>query len=160
LARTIVVAGNYNNPPFSIPAKKLAKYLVKKGIPIQKIVLEKRSENTYEQAVEVMKIVNKNSWNRIILVASHFHQLRAYLTFLKVMKDLGLKIQIFNAPVRELSWFSKTSLGINRIELMEKEFEKIDQYKKNGHLITVGEAIKYQKWKERKVNYKICGAIP
>jgi uncharacterized SAM-binding protein YcdF (DUF218 family) len=149
LAKNIVVSGNCNNPPFSIPAKKLAKYLVKKGIPGQKIILETISQNTHEQAVEVMKIVSKKRWNRITLVASHFHQLRAYLTFLKAMKNLDLKIYIFNAPVRKLSWFNKTSLGINRLQLMEKEFEKIDQYKKNGHLATIQEAIKYQEWKER-----------
>lgn len=149
LARNIVVSGGYDNPPFSIPAKELAKFLVKKRIPLQKIILEEKSQNTHEQALEVMKLAKKKKWKKIILVASHFHQPRAYLTFLKAMKDLGLKIQIFNVPVRKLPWLKRTFLGKNRLQLLEEELKKIEEYRKKGQLATIKEAISYQKWKER-----------
>lgn len=148
-AKNIVISGGYNNPPFSIPAKVLAKELLKKKIPKSKIIIEEDSQNTYEQGIEVMKITQKRKWKRIILVASHFHQPRAYLTFLKAMRDSKLKIQIFNKPVRELSWLDKTSLGLTRIQLLEGEFEKINEYMEKGHLITIEDAINYQKWKEK-----------
>ncbi len=148
-AKNIVISGGYNNPPFSLPARYLTKYLVKKGVPYRNIILEENSQNTHEQGREVMKIAKKNKWKRIILIASHFHQLRAYLTFLKAMKDLGLKIQILNAPSRGLPWFRKTSLGSTRLQLLEEEFKKINKYIKKGHLVTISEAINYQKWKEK-----------
>ena len=97
-----------------------------------------------------MKIVKERKWKRIILVASHFHQLRAFLTFLKTMKEAKLRIKIINVPVRELPWFKRTSLGKNRFQLLESELKKINQYIKKGHLVTVRETLKYQKWKEQK----------
>jgi uncharacterized SAM-binding protein YcdF (DUF218 family) len=148
-AKKVLISGGYDNPPFSIPAKDLAKELIKKGVPSQNIILEEKSQNTYEQSKEVMKIVKERKWKRIILVASHFHQLRAYLTFLKAMKKLNLKIKISNAPARNLSWFEKTSLGLNRLQLLEEDLKKIQKYIKEGYLATIKEAIDYQKWKER-----------
>jgi len=149
LAKNIVISGGRNNPPFSIPASILTKELLKKKIPQNKIITEEKSQNTYEQGIEVMKIAKKRKWKRIILIASHFHQPRAYLTFLRTMRDLKLKIQIFNAPVRELSWFNKTSLKLSRLQLLEEEFKKIKEYAKKGHIATSKEAIKYQEWKEK-----------
>ena len=82
-------------------------------------------------------------------MASGFHQPRAFLTFLRAMKEAGLKIQIFNAPAKGLPWFKKTSLGKTRLELLEEEFAKIEKYAKEGHLVPLQEAINYQKWKEK-----------
>jgi len=149
-AKKIVVSGGYNHPPFSIPAKDAVKELIKRGVPSQSIILEEKSQDTYGQGKEVMKIVKERKWKRIILVASHFHQLRAFLTFLKTMKEAKLRIKIINVPVRELPWFKRTSLGKNRFQLLESELKKINQYIKKGHLVTVRETLKYQKWKEQK----------
>lgn len=147
-APIIVVSGGYNNPPFSIVAGKLADYLVKKGVPEEKIVVEKISKNTYEQATEVLQLADKNNWKTLILVASHFHQPRAYLTFIGAMKNLNVKISIINSPVRNLSWFQNSILGKNRLDLLGKELEKISEYQERGHLSSFKEAIDYQKWKE------------
>lgn len=149
LAKKIVVSGGYNKPPFSIQVKNFARRLIKMGIKARQIILEEKSQNTHEQAEQVIKLVKEKKWKRIILVASHFHQARAYLTFLKAMKNAKLKVYIFNAPARGLSWFEKTSLGLTRLQLLKEEFKKIDDYMKKGHLVTIKEAIKYQKWKEQ-----------
>lgn len=149
LAKNIVISGGYNNPPFSIPAEKLVKFFLEKGVPSKSIILEEKSQNTLEQAKETMKIAKERKWKRIILVASHFHQLRAYLTFLKAMEDLKIKIEIFNAPPNNLSWFERTAAGFNRIKLLEKELKKIKEYQKKGHLVLFPKAIEYQKWKEK-----------
>ena len=149
MGKKIVISGGLKNPPFSVPAKILAKVLIKKGIASKKIILEEKSQNTYEQGLEVMKIAKKKKWKRIILVASHFHQPRAYLTFLRAMKDLGIKIAVFNAPARELPWFKKTASGSNRLQLLAEEIRKIERYQKKGHLVSYKEVVEYQKWKER-----------
>ncbi len=149
LADNIVLSGGYHAPPFCVPAQVLIKKLLDKEIPKSKIIIEERSQNTFEQGHEVMEIAKAKKWKKIILVASHFHQPRAYFTFIKAMKDSGLKIQIFNASVRELPWFSKTSLGLNRLELLEEEFRKIEKYQRSGHVATFKEVIEYQKWREK-----------
>ncbi len=148
-AKKILISAGYDNPPFCLLADVFLKEFLKMGIPKNKIIIEDKAQNTYEESIGVLKMAKKRKWKKIILVVSHFHQPRAYLTFLKAMKDLNLKIQIFNAPVRELSWFDKTSLNLSRLQLLEKEFEKMDEYIKKGHLATIKEVITYQKWKER-----------
>ncbi|HUT96473.1 MAG TPA: YdcF family protein [Candidatus Paceibacterota bacterium] len=154
LAKNIVISGGFNSPPFCLHAEILAQEIIKRGIPKNKIILEKNSQNTYEQGLEVLKIVQEKKWNKIILVASHFHQPRAYLAFLKAMKDLKLKVHIFNAPAKDLLWFEKTDAGPTRIQLMEDELEKIKEYTKKGHLIEIKEALNYQKWQEKKLASK------
>jgi len=154
LAKNIVISGGFDSPPFCLHAELLAEEIIKRGISKNKIILEKISKNTYEQGLEVLKIVQERKWSRIILVASHFHQPRAYLAFLKAMKDLKLEIHIFNAPAKDLLWFEKTSIGPTRIQLMENELEKIKEYTKKGHLIEIKEALNYQKWQEKKITLK------
>ena len=147
-AKWIVVSGGLNKPPFSIPAKKMKLSLVKKGIPASRIILEEKSQNTYMQATEVMKMAKKRKWKKIILVASSFHQPRAYLTFIKAMNNEKMKVQIINAPADNLPWFKKTSLGKNRFNLLVEEFKKIKKYYKKGHSVSFEQAIAYEKWKE------------
>ena len=150
LAKKIVISGGIDNPPFSIVASKMAKKMAQAGVLKGKIIIEEKSQNTSEQGLEVMKLVQKNKWKRIILVASHFHQTRAFLTFLKAMEDAKMKIQIFNAPARELPWFNKISRKrLSRLQMLEDEFKKIDEYAKKFHLVSIKEAIKYQQWKEK-----------
>lgn len=150
LAKKIVASGGFtSSTSFTIPASLLAKKIYKKGIPKNRVILEEKSKNTYEQGVEIMKMVKEKKWKKIILVASHFHQPRAFLTFLKAMEKAGLKIQIFNLPARELPWFKKTSLGLNRFQLLEEEFKKIVEYGRKGNLVNIAEAISYQRWKEK-----------
>ena len=53
------------------------------GVPRDAIIHEKKSQNTREQAIEVINMAKANNWKKVILVATHEHQYRAYLTFLK-----------------------------------------------------------------------------
>ena len=147
-APVIIVSGGLRGFPFSIPAEKMAKFLIKRGVAKNKIITEGVSQNTYEQAVEVMKIIKKRKWKKIILVASEFHQPRAFLTFLEIMREFKLKIKIFNAPANNIL-FEKTKWGLTRMDLLEIEFEKIKNYQKKGHLMAINKAIEYQKWKEK-----------
>jgi uncharacterized SAM-binding protein YcdF (DUF218 family) len=143
LAAVVIVSGGYDNPPFSIIAPLMADYLVQNGIQREKIIIEANSQNTREQAIEAMKIVKKMKWKRIILIASHFHQARAFLTFLKAMEDLKLKIVIINAPAKDSSKPSE--------KLLDEEFKKIKDYEKKGHVFTFNQALEYQKWKKAQI---------
>ena len=70
--------------------------LINKGIPSKAIVHESLSQNTREQAIEIIKMAKLNGWNKLILVASHYHQYRAYLTFLKEVLKMKNQIAIQN----------------------------------------------------------------
>ncbi len=147
-APEIVISGGVENPLTGcIHASKLQKRLESAGVPSGHIILEDRSMHTRHQAQEVLNIACANKWKRIILVASHYHQYRAYLTFLKVMFQAGLQLEIYNAPARDLHWFQDTGWG-RRFDLLEKEFQKIKEYSALDHVATFEEAIEYQRQKE------------
>lgn len=148
LAPRIVFSGGITHYDYgSYPFSDVLPLLLKEGVPESAIVHESLSLNTREQAVEIMKLCQQNGWAKIILVGSHYHQYRAYLTFLKAMKESNVKLVIYNSPVRQLEWFSPTDWGV-RFDLLMDEFKKIENYSQFGHLLTFDEAIEYQQWKE------------
>lgn len=148
LGRKIVFSGGITNYEYgSFPFSDILPHLLKASVPKEDIIHESTSMNTREQAVEIVKLAVKNSWERLILVATHQHQYRAYLTFLREVLDAKNEILLYNAPVRELNWFEETGWG-TRFSLIEKEFERIEKYGSLGHLASFQEAIEYQQWKE------------
>lgn len=148
IAAKIVFSGNITDYDYgSFPFSDVLPYILKQGVPVDAVMHEDKSLNTREQAAEVVKMAITNEWKRLVLVASHEHQYRAYLTFLREVLDRKSDIVLYNAPVRNLGWFNKSEWGI-RFERLEQEFDRIERYSQLGHLATYTEAINYQKWKE------------
>lgn len=148
LADWIVFSGNIVNYEYgSYPYVDVLPELLKNGIKTESIIFEDKSLNTHEQAVEVIQLAIKNSWKKLILVGSHYHQYRAYLTFIQEVKNSKRDIIIYNAPANKLKWFTNDGWG-KRIDLLDQEFIRIENYSKLGHLATYNEAIEYQLWKE------------
>lgn len=134
----------------SFPYIDVLPHILTQGVPEVDIIHEDKSLNTREQAIEVVKIACQNGWKRLILVATHEHQYRAYLTFLREVIDAQSDIVLYNAPVRNLPWFTENPWG-KRFDRLEQEFKRIDKYSQSGHLATFEEAINYQKWKEEQI---------
>lgn len=148
IAPNIVFSGGITDYVYgSFPFSDVLPHILQAGIPTQAIIHENRSLNTREQAIEVIKLSVEKNWRRLVLVASHEHQYRAYLTFLREILDIGSNIVLYNAPVRNLGWFRDSDWGI-RCERLEQEFARIDKYSRLGHLATYKEVIEYQQWKE------------
>ncbi|MBP5484225.1 MAG: YdcF family protein, partial [Bacteroidales bacterium] len=108
---------------------------------------EDKSLHTRQQAIEVVKMAMERGWKKLALVASHEHQYRAYLSFLREVLDSGSGIILYNAPVRNLNWFVDSGWGY-RFDRLKAEFERIEKYSAMGHLATAEEVIAYQRWKE------------
>ncbi|MBF0205446.1 MAG: YdcF family protein [Oligoflexia bacterium] len=150
-AKNILLSGgNINFAYGSYPLTMFLPEFYNKDIPKKSIICESVSQNTREQAIETLKIAIAKKWKKIILVASAYHQYRAYLTFLSVFLKSDEQITIINSPVKQLSWFSKNEWG-DRYELLFQEFKKIEQYRMKGHIASYQEAIEYQRWKEREL---------
>lgn len=148
-APKLVFSGNVNNLSYgSLPFSTIAPLLAAGRVPTKAIIHESKSLNTKEQAEEVVRLAIKKGWRRLILVASHYHQYRAYLTFLKAVLDTESGIILYNAPARRLDWFAETGWG-KRFDLLTQEFDRIKKYASYSHLATFQEAIDYQKWKEQ-----------
>jgi uncharacterized SAM-binding protein YcdF (DUF218 family) len=148
-APVVVISGDIDKKPHSIPAAEMKPYLIKAGVPDESIILEEKSMNTREQAIEINRLAVDNKWHSIIMVASHYHQYRAYLTFLKPILDNKQNVRLINCPARNLSWFlNDESAGGKRSDVLENEFEKIEAYRLNGHQPSYEDAIKYLETRE------------
>lgn len=147
-AKKIVFSGNIIDRDYgSFPFEEVKPFILEGGVPEEDLIHEDVSRHTREQAIEVVKMALANSWKKLILVASHEHQYRAYLTFLREVLDTKSGIILYNAPVRNLSWFVDSGWGM-RYERLAAEFERIERYSKMGHLASADEVVAYQKWKE------------
>lgn len=144
----IIFSGNIIDKDYgSFPYEEVAPFILKQGVPEKDLIHEAVSQHTREQAVEVVRMAMQNGWKRLALVASHEHQYRAYLTFLRQVLDTQSGIILYNAPVRNLNWFVDSGWGI-RLDRLKAEFERIEKYAALGHLATAQEVIDYQRWKE------------
>ncbi len=144
----IVFSGNADNKDYgSYPFEEVKPYILREGVPEEDLLHEDKSLHTQMQAVEIVKMAMDRGWRKLALVASHEHQYRAYLTFLRVVLDTKSGIILYNTPVRNLDWFVDSGWGV-RFDRLTAEFERIEKYTAMGHLASVDEVIKYQKWKE------------
>jgi uncharacterized SAM-binding protein YcdF (DUF218 family) len=144
----IVFSGNIIDRDYgSFPYEEVAPFILGQGVPKEDLIHEDKSRHTRQQAVEVVRMAMERGWKRLALVASHEHQYRAYLTFLREVLDTGSGIILYNAPVRNLNWFVDSGWGY-RFDRLQAEFERIEKYGAMGHLATAREVIEYQRWKE------------
>lgn len=150
LASKIIITGGVDDTPTGrVHCVEQAKKLIESGVSIEDIIVDDKSTNTWEQALNVIDICDRLNFQSIIIVASEFHRYRAFLTFLKAKMLKGSEIVIHNSPVI-LKWFSRVphEKNLTRVELLANEFEKIDEYRANGNVAEYREAIEYFKSKE------------
>ncbi len=148
LVKKIVFSGGIVDRKYgSYPFEDIKPFILNQGIPENDLIHEDKSLHTQQQAVEVVKLAIENGWQKLVLVASHEHQYRAYLTFLREVLDTKSNLILYNAPVRNLKWFIDSGWG-TRFERLSAEFARIEKYSKMGHLANAKEVVEYQKWKE------------
>jgi len=145
-AHHVVVSGGVDDPPHSITAERMGGYLIGKGLAYDRLHIEDESQNTREQAENVLAIAVKEEWARLLLVASPYHVPRAFLTFLKVLIELGHTedVRIGVLPASHTPWWgSPVGRNISRLELLAAEFRKIDDYQQRGHVASYAEGLAY-----------------
>ena len=149
LGKKIVFSGAIVQKEYgSYPFEEVKPFILKAGVPEEDLIHEDQSLQTQQQAVEVVKMATEKGWKRLALVASHEHQYRAYLTFLRQVLDSKSGIILYNAPVRNLDWFVDSGWGM-RFDRLKAEIERIEKYSAFGHLANAQEVVEYQQWKER-----------
>ena len=152
LVDRIIFSGNSEDREYgSFPFDEVKPFIIREGVREEDIIHENVSLNTHQQAVEIIKMAIERNWKKLALVASHEHQYRAYLTFLREILDKECGIILYNTPARNLNWFVDDGWGI-RFDRLYSEFERIEKYSAIGHLANVNEVIQYQKWKESLLN--------
>ena len=148
IVHRILFSGNVIDEDYgSYPYDMIKPYIIQSGVPEKDLIHENKSRNTLEQAIEVLRLTSKYGWKKLALVASHEHQYRAYLTFLRQVLDTDSGIILYNSPARNLNWFIDSGWG-TRFDRLVAEFDRIEKYSALGHLANVDEVVEYQKWKE------------
>ncbi|OGH84944.1 MAG: hypothetical protein A2493_01850 [Candidatus Magasanikbacteria bacterium RIFOXYC12_FULL_33_11] len=125
----------------NISLQSMYNWLVKKGVKKKDIIVESKSLNTKDQADNVIALSKKNKWSKLLLVASSYHQPRAFLTFLYSANKFDWNGLIINQPF----FVDENKIPGGRSEvsgkLFLKEIKKISFYKKD--LATLNEGLKY-----------------
>src|SRR3989304_2359836 len=85
------------------------------------IVLEKRSTSTYENAVEVRKILEERGLKSMVLITSGYHIKRAHYIFTNVMPpEIAVESYSVTTPNFDTErWWSGKSLGLLAIEFLK-----------------------------------------
>jgi hypothetical protein len=117
------------------PAERMKEILLSRGVAEENIILEPDSQNTAQQAKNVSDIVGRSGYSEILLIASGYHLLRAYLTFLKEVNRRGEPYALYGFPAGSIfSWLKKSKTeNARRICIFWKnELQKIGKYQRKG----------------------------
>lgn len=146
-ANNVVLSGGLSQPPHVLGAKEMLGDLLGAGVRPSLVILEKESQNTHEQAVNVVALAKLHEWKRIIIVASPFHLYRAFLTVLQAVIEEGLADTLHVVPLAasQTSWFEppEGTDGGDRLSLLDDELAKIAEYHERGHVATYQQALDY-----------------
>ncbi len=94
------VSGGVTGPP-PAEAEVMRALALDLGVPDERIVVEDRAVNTFENAVYTGRIIRERGWRQVVLVTDSFHMPRA----LYVFRRLGLTA--VGDPVRRPSGWSR-----------------------------------------------------
>ena len=102
---------------------------------------EEQSWHTRAQADHTLQVAVQHAWSRLLLVGSTYHQLRAFLTFLRSAARVGWSGHIVNCPAF-LGW-DAYPYGKHRTaqELFMEECEKLRHY--HDDVASVEEGLQY-----------------
>jgi uncharacterized SAM-binding protein YcdF (DUF218 family) len=97
----IIASGGQGADEKVSEAQAMRDYLLLKGIPYEKIIMEDQSTTTRENLLHCRKIIEeKGQSGRIALVSSNYHVYRC----LRLARDIGLRCTGIGAPVALYYW--------------------------------------------------------
>ena len=76
-----------------------AAYLKSKGVPINAILFDNRSGNTWEEAENTLALMRMEGWNRVLVVSDPPHMRRMSWVWAKVFHDSGMEYRLIASPM-------------------------------------------------------------
>ncbi len=111
--------------------------------PIDENMLHTRNESiAYIQTINQLQFLNN------LIVSVPFHQIRAFMTMVTIVKELKVNIKLYNCPVINFDW-NKTVTHSQDIlrkvarELIYDELERIKKYQMKGDLASTEDVLNY-----------------
>ena len=87
LSRNIIVTGGRGRDEPTTEAEAMRDWFVKKGVPENRVFLEPKSTDTWENLGNAHEIMRRNGWKSAIVVTSDYHLERSLWT----ARDLGIE---------------------------------------------------------------------
>jgi hypothetical protein len=104
--------------------------------------------NTLIEANAMIQYAKRNQYESIYIVASPFHQLRAFMTSVTAAQNFYPEIKIYSHNGHPLPWrdhvvHSQGETSGRRRELIGGEFERIKKYQQKGDLAQDADVLNY-----------------
>lgn len=149
-AGVLILAGGKEEPPRILSADSLAAQAIDAGLDPGRMMVEHGSQNTHEQAVNVLDLCALNEWRNVCVIASAYHLPRAILTFvaeLTTRNELAT-VRLIPLPAAPCAWWAKPEgCPRTRLELLALDLEKIGPCCDRGHAASYADGLAYfQRW--------------
>ena len=95
-APRMLVTGLDTSPP-GVRAAYLhwrAQVLVEQGVPLERIIGDANSTNSWEEAVNTRRTTEANGWRRVLVVSDPYHMRRLSWVWGRVFRDSGLSYSL------------------------------------------------------------------
>lgn len=104
--------------------------------------------NTLTESKAVIRFAKNNNYKTIIVSAASFHQVRAFMTAVKVALEEYPDLRIYSLPGETLPWNEKVAhsqgaLTARRCKFNESELMRIEKYYRKGDLCSFETVIEY-----------------
>lgn len=98
-APRLLVVGMDMNPAGVRPSylNWRAQVLVEQGVPLERMIYDADSSNSWEEAVNTRRTMEANGWQHVLVVSDPYHMRRLQWTWGKVFKDSGLNLRWWRA---------------------------------------------------------------
>jgi uncharacterized SAM-binding protein YcdF (DUF218 family) len=118
-------------------AEKFAEVAIKKGVPKEKTILEKRALNSGENILFSYELLKKKKikFDKVILVQKPYMARRAMATFLQQWPDKKTKLIITAPNIPFSDYASNKKIKENFINIMVGDLQRIMIYPKVGYQI-------------------------
>lgn len=151
-APLLLLSGGLSDPPRILSAEDLRGKAMGYGVAPDRIMTERESRNTREQAAAVVTMCHVAHWRRILLIASPYHAPRAFLTFVQAVADapeqtVDLRVSVLPASATGGFpwWEAPAGCESTRLDLLASEMAKITAYQALGHVATYEAGLEYLK---------------
>ena len=140
-------ASNPGYPGYHVWKDKLIKLGIKEN-RILGVDLATDDHNTLTEAEAVVRFAKRSNYKSIIISAAPFHQIRAFMTTVRVVLAEYPELKLYSFPGDALPWNEKAThsqgaLSGKRSELIEAELARIEKYLRKGDLISFDRVMDY-----------------
>ena len=145
----IVKSGSKSGyPGYSVWEKELHQMGIQKCSILGVDLSDTGTLNTLIEAEAMVNFAMRKQYRDIYIIASPFHQLRAFMTSVTAALNIYPELRIYSYNGKSLSWIdtvahSQGTTSGQRKELIRGEIERIQIYQQKGDLASVNDVLKY-----------------